>query len=543
MPASPAYTQYNELASVFANGQFYGTALDESLINFEAEPQRPNSRSSNSSVNNTNLIDNVNNSQEVESIVQAISNRFVESEVNIKTEVKKSELRVNRMLENFQKKSEETMKALLDTAFIAVSNQISGNVKAIVEKNSHTEETLKRAIDTLDVKVKNLNTLLDVKNRQLEEINRKYVELKSRKEKTEISEVASDVIVNCMQGLAGHIVTDVSTKVLDYLDEHGNVNEQRCDVEIQDHQQQEQSVIKQVVQPNNSGSAGTGCQFTSINTQVPNNTSNVYTPGPQENLKNVKLFKIGDSADQWVTNFKYQSKFRNIPPSEWPRVMGLHMDWTAIAKYNTLLESQKAFISVIDDEIKFSSYEKLFVREFETVDNDSRVLSEIKSLEYRNFNNKNEYWNNLRNLVMRLNNTSTAVIYNLIHEKFPPHIKNAINTNVTLMREDPQTFIQSIQTICQNMSLTKSNDNYRQNNKNDYSKRWTFQNRTFSKNNNRNNDRNNKDNERYSFDKDRYKNSPCHFCNQYGHWVQECPQKKKQEPNTPPDSGNAQSRK
>ena len=144
--------------------------------------------------------------------------------------------------------------------------------------------------------------------------------------------------------------------------------------------------------------------------------------------------------------------------------MGLHMDWTAIAKYKTLLEWQQAFISVIDDEIKFSIYEKLFIGELETVDNDSRVLSEIKSLEYRTFNNKKEYWNNLRNLVMRLNNTSTAVIYNLIHEKFPPHIKNAINTNVAFMREDPETFIQSIQTICQNMSFTKSNDNYRQNN-------------------------------------------------------------------------------
>ena len=138
MPISPAYTQYNELASVFANGQFYGTALDEPLINFEAEPQRPNSRSSNSSVNNANLIDSVNNSQEVESIVQAISNRFVESEVNIKTEVKKSEVRVNKMLEDFQnrteerqKKSEENMKAFLETVFVAISNQFNANINEL----------------------------------------------------------------------------------------------------------------------------------------------------------------------------------------------------------------------------------------------------------------------------------------------------------------------------------------------------------------------------------------------------------------------------
>ena len=143
-----------------------------------------------------------------------------------------------------------------------------------------------------------------------------------------------------MQGLTEHIVTDVSTKVLDYLDEHGNVNEQRCDVDIQDQQQQEQSVIKQVVQPNTSGSVGTGCQFTSINTHVPKNTSNVYTPGPQENLKNVKLFKIGDSADQWVTNFNINQS-SGISSLRVASSDGNAHGWTAIAKYNSLLEAQK----------------------------------------------------------------------------------------------------------------------------------------------------------------------------------------------------------
>ena len=66
--------------------------------------------------------------------------------------------------------------------------------------------------------------------------------------------------------------------------------------------------------------------------------------------------------------------------------------------------------------------------------------------------------------------------------KVPPHIKNAINTNVTLMREDPQTFIQSIRTICQNMSLTKSYDNCWQNNKFDHQKSLTLKNKTYSNN-------------------------------------------------------------
>ena len=313
IPSSPILSNYNELASIFANGQFYGTALhsEQPLINFDVNRRQPNA-SLNASPNNVQHTSNASNPQEVESIVEAISNRFNENEDNIKKEIHKLE----KLSEERQKELEDNMKAFLETVFVAISNQSNANVNGILERMTQTEERQRKAIETLDLKVKNLDNLLEHKNRQLEELNKKFLELKSQKEKSEITEVASDVIVNCMQGLAGHIVTDVSTKVLDYLDEHGNVNEQRCDVEIQDHQQQEQSVIKQVVQPNNSGSAGTGCQFTSINTQVPKNTSNVYTPGPQENLKNVKLFKIGDSADQWVTNFKYQSKFRNIPPSE-----------------------------------------------------------------------------------------------------------------------------------------------------------------------------------------------------------------------------------
>ena len=520
--ATPSCTPYNELASIYGNGQFYGTALGEPLINFEVVSQQPyDSRST--TPNNVQQNGNTSrNSQEVESIVEAISNRFNENEDNIKKEIQSLE----KLSEERQKKLEDNMKAFLETVFVAISNQSNANVNGILERMAQTEERQRKAIETLDLKVKNLDNLLEHKNRQLEELNKKFLELKSQKEKSEITEVTSDAIVNCMQGLTEHIVTDLSTKVLGYLDEHCGVNDQICGVDIKDQPQQEQTSFKQVVQQNNSEPLGTSCQFTSIDTQVPKNTSNVYTPGPQENLKNVKLFKIGDSADQWVTNFKYQSKFRNIPPSEWPRVMGLHMDWTAIAKYNSLLESQKAFVAVIDDESKFTIYEKIFIKEFEVVDNDSRVLSEIKSLEYRNFINKNDYWNNLRNLVIRLNNTSTAVIYNLIHEKFPHHIKNAINTNVGLMREDPQTFIQSIQTICQNMSLTKSNDHNRQDNKIDHQKSWTFRSKTFGMNSERSNER--------------YSEVQCFTCGQFGHMSRQCPQmdNQQQRPPTPPDSGN-----
>ena len=46
----------------------------------------------------------------------------------------------------------------------------------------------------LDLRVKNLDILLEHKNRQLEEVM-KFLELKSQKEKTEISEVTSEAIV------------------------------------------------------------------------------------------------------------------------------------------------------------------------------------------------------------------------------------------------------------------------------------------------------------------------------------------------------------
>ena len=85
--ATPSCTPYNELASIYGNGQFYGTALGGPLINFEVVTQQPyDSRST--TPNNVQQNGNISrSSQEIESIVDAISNRFTENENNIKKEV------------------------------------------------------------------------------------------------------------------------------------------------------------------------------------------------------------------------------------------------------------------------------------------------------------------------------------------------------------------------------------------------------------------------------------------------------------------------
>ena len=238
IPASPILSNYNELASIFANGQFYGTALhsEQPLINFDVNRRQPNA-SLNASPNNVQHTSNASNPQEVESIVEAISNRFNENEDNIKKEIHNLE----KLSEERQKKLEDNMKAFLETVFVAISNQSNANVNGIVERMAQTEERQRKAIETLDLKVKNLDNLLEHKNRQLEELNKKFLELKSQKEKSEITEVTSDAIVNCMQGLTEHIVTDLSTKVLGYLDEHCGVNDQICGVDIKDQPQQEQT--------------------------------------------------------------------------------------------------------------------------------------------------------------------------------------------------------------------------------------------------------------------------------------------------------------
>ena len=167
----------------------------------------------NASPDNVQHTSNASDSQEVESIVEAISNRFNENEDNIKKEVLSINSKVQRFEDKFtreihkleklseerQKMLEDNMKAFLETVFVAISKQSNANVNGIVERMARIEERQRKAIETLDMKVKNLDVLLEHKNRQLEELNKKFLELKSQKEKSEITKVTSESIVNCMK--------------------------------------------------------------------------------------------------------------------------------------------------------------------------------------------------------------------------------------------------------------------------------------------------------------------------------------------------------
>ena len=206
--------------------RFYGTALhsEQPLINFDVNRRQPNA-SLNASPDNVQHTSNASDSQEVESIVEAISNRFNENEDNIKKEVLSINSKVQRFEDKFtreihkleklseerQKMLEDNMKAFLETVFVAISKQSNANVNGIVERMARIEERQRKAIETLDMKVKNLDVLLEHKNRQLEELNKKFLELKSQKEK---SEITSDIGKHCQlyEGLTEHIVTHVGKK-------------------------------------------------------------------------------------------------------------------------------------------------------------------------------------------------------------------------------------------------------------------------------------------------------------------------------------------
>ena len=161
---------------------------------------------------------------------------------------------------------------------------------------------------------------------------------------------------------------------------------------------------------------------------VPVATSSVpvrqtYVQGTQENLKILK-FKTGQSAKEWVSNFKCQAMFaRIIPVQEWPRVMGENMDFSIIGRYAEFMTKNGALVAAVTTEADFEVFAAKFVSEFEVMDSQSRALFEIKSLSYGSFNDKMEYWNKLRDLVSKMNNPSSSVIYDVIRERLPGHIQ------------------------------------------------------------------------------------------------------------------------
>ena len=199
---------------------------------------------------------------------------------------------------------------------------LNGHVIPRQEETVRNMNALSRQSEELRARSTELKNLVEANDRKLEELKETTLTSLEFRLDQKIEHLAGTVVCRVD---ALHIDTErqaeqLGERVVQWLNDNGMV-EDTCSRRVQDLSRTLDLTAK-----------NPGLTSPVVQMPVPVAMSSVpvrqtYVPGTQENLKILK-FKTGQSAKEWVRNFKCQAKFaRVIPVTEWPRVMGKHMDF------------------------------------------------------------------------------------------------------------------------------------------------------------------------------------------------------------------------
>ena len=467
-------------------------------------------------------------SQHQDSNITRLSQRQDNNVVALEREIRHNMSELEQRLTAKTEQRAVQMEGLINARTGVVVDVLNGHIIPKQEETVRKVNALGQTTTDLSLKMTELKEQVCETGRHSEEVNEISLTALEFRLDQKIEHLAGRVVcrVDAIKSSLDKEVEQIGDRVVQWLSENGMVeNTWSRRVEDLSHTPN--------VSPHPTGTDG----CLPIGTcPPPAQARQPYVPGTQENLKIAK-FKTGQSAKEWVSNFKCQAMFaRVIPVQEWPRVMGKNMDFSIIGRYAEFMTKNAALVAAVTTEADFEVFAAKFVSEFEVMDSQSRALFEIKSLSYGSFSDKMEYWNKLRDLISKMNNPSSSVIYDVIRERLPGHIQTAINGNPMILRDEPQTMIQNIQTISQNFLMSSAVGR---------SQGQMSSKLTFNKNN------------RYGGNQNRglgpprtgtadkqWKTRPesdrCFACNEKGHISRNCP--KKSPKKDLPDSGNSSGR-